>query len=475
MKPCCRWSPRSSAPAIPIPGRGHFRDSIAAGYWCQLLVTPALPGDPRRFGRCAAPARRPPAAGPSGRDAGHLETHLLNITTVPQHRRQLRPPAAGSPAGLVAAAGRRMPVLRCASNPARARLYERSVFARSVAGATTTRLDGAQREDAVIMSLRWCRWPRRRAGHERYRTWPPAAAASPACRGWMPPMAAMLAEMGGQLLVAGGRITLQPAPNPSPQLRAGAVGNLARRPAVLSAARPGSAAAGLPTPPVTIPLVADGRQLSPMPCVGGIAIASTAPCGRRHSPSQHRLRWPRCPGAPSSCLAPRCRPTRPRWPMRSAPAAPATRQFMSHQVPVPGMGDLAPDWLIVGEAPARRRTARACPSSVAPGQLLDRMLAAMGLDRQHKVHIANVIQGAARRTTAIPTGRDRAVRALAAAPGRAAAAPDSSSRLPLRGAYTLLTRIQSGRAPRPLAKLPLEQAARPGARSRSPVGACRWW
>lgn len=59
---------------------------------------------------------------------------------------------------------------------------------------------------------------------------------------------------------------------------------------------------------------------------------------------------------------------------------------------VPGMGDPAPDWLIVGEAPGEEEDRQGLPFVGRAGQLLDRMLAAMGLDRQHKVHIANVIK-----------------------------------------------------------------------------------
>lgn len=59
---------------------------------------------------------------------------------------------------------------------------------------------------------------------------------------------------------------------------------------------------------------------------------------------------------------------------------------------VPGMGDPAPDWLVVGEAPGEEEDRQGLPFVGRAGQLLDRMLAAMGLDRQHKVYIANVIK-----------------------------------------------------------------------------------
>lgn len=59
---------------------------------------------------------------------------------------------------------------------------------------------------------------------------------------------------------------------------------------------------------------------------------------------------------------------------------------------VPGMGDPAPDWLVVGEAPGEEEDRQGLPFVGRAGQLLDRMLAAMGLSREHQVYIANVIK-----------------------------------------------------------------------------------
>ena len=59
---------------------------------------------------------------------------------------------------------------------------------------------------------------------------------------------------------------------------------------------------------------------------------------------------------------------------------------------VPGMGDPAPDWLVVGEAPGEEEDRQGLPFVGRAGQLLDRMLAAMDLSRQRKVYIANVIK-----------------------------------------------------------------------------------
>ena len=57
-----------------------------------------------------------------------------------------------------------------------------------------------------------------------------------------------------------------------------------------------------------------------------------------------------------------------------------------------GVGDLQPEWMIVGEAPGENEDLQGEPFVGAAGQLLDRMLKAVGLDRHHKVYIANVLK-----------------------------------------------------------------------------------
>jgi uracil-DNA glycosylase len=57
-----------------------------------------------------------------------------------------------------------------------------------------------------------------------------------------------------------------------------------------------------------------------------------------------------------------------------------------------GGGDLRPDWMIVGEAPGESEDLRGEPFADAPGALLDNMLKAVGLNRRHKVFLANVIK-----------------------------------------------------------------------------------
>jgi len=57
-----------------------------------------------------------------------------------------------------------------------------------------------------------------------------------------------------------------------------------------------------------------------------------------------------------------------------------------------GVGDTRADWLIVGEAPGENEDLQGEPFVGQAGHLLDNMLKALGLDRHHKVYIANVLK-----------------------------------------------------------------------------------
>jgi uracil-DNA glycosylase len=59
---------------------------------------------------------------------------------------------------------------------------------------------------------------------------------------------------------------------------------------------------------------------------------------------------------------------------------------------VPGVGDVAAEWLFVGEAPGVEEDARGEPFVGQAGRLLDNMLAALGLARGRNVYIANVLK-----------------------------------------------------------------------------------
>jgi uracil-DNA glycosylase len=57
-----------------------------------------------------------------------------------------------------------------------------------------------------------------------------------------------------------------------------------------------------------------------------------------------------------------------------------------------GVGPARSDWLVIGEAPGAEEDRRGEPFVGAAGQLLDKMLAAIGLDRTRNVYIANVLK-----------------------------------------------------------------------------------
>ncbi|MDQ1344561.1 MAG: uracil-DNA glycosylase, partial [Pseudomonadota bacterium] len=59
---------------------------------------------------------------------------------------------------------------------------------------------------------------------------------------------------------------------------------------------------------------------------------------------------------------------------------------------VPGVGDRAAEWMFIGEAPGADEDARGEPFVGQAGQLLDNMLAALGMNRRRNVFIANVLK-----------------------------------------------------------------------------------
>ncbi len=59
---------------------------------------------------------------------------------------------------------------------------------------------------------------------------------------------------------------------------------------------------------------------------------------------------------------------------------------------VPGVGDRRAQWLLVGEAPGAEEDAKGEPFVGQAGRLLDNMLAALGMDRDKNVYIANVLK-----------------------------------------------------------------------------------
>ncbi|MFA7268682.1 MAG: uracil-DNA glycosylase [Sterolibacterium sp.] len=76
----------------------------------------------------------------------------------------------------------------------------------------------------------------------------------------------------------------------------------------------------------------------------------------------------------------------------SIAACRACELCQARQQAVPGVGDLSPDWLFVGEGPGAEEDQRGEPFVGQAGKLLDAMLAAIGLRRGKKVYIANTVK-----------------------------------------------------------------------------------
>lgn len=70
----------------------------------------------------------------------------------------------------------------------------------------------------------------------------------------------------------------------------------------------------------------------------------------------------------------------------------ACRLCESRQRAVPGIGDRRAAWMLVGEGPGAEEDRRGEPFVGAAGQLLDEMLAAIGLTRSQGVYIANAVK-----------------------------------------------------------------------------------
>ena len=73
-------------------------------------------------------------------------------------------------------------------------------------------------------------------------------------------------------------------------------------------------------------------------------------------------------------------------------ACKACRLCEQRQQAVPGVGDRQADWLFVGEGPGAEEDLRGEPFVGKAGQLLDAMLAAIGIERGKKVYIANTVK-----------------------------------------------------------------------------------
>lgn len=128
---------------------------------------------------------------------------------------------------------------------------------------------------------------------------------------------------------------------------------------------------------------------------------TAAPSGARSNRAAPTL-GPAPIAAGTTAPAPHTRPASPATAPAPAPDWDALEQQIhacqrcplgaQRQCAVPGMGDRRPDWLLVGEAPGEEEDRQGLPFVGRAGQLLDRMLAALQLQREQRVYIANVIK-----------------------------------------------------------------------------------
>src|SRR5947209_3956678 len=77
---------------------------------------------------------------------------------------------------------------------------------------------------------------------------------------------------------------------------------------------------------------------------------------------------------------------------QAVPACTACSLHKTRTQTVFGVGDENADWLLIGEAPGAEEDRLGDPFVGQAGKLLDNMLAAIGLNRQTNVYIANVLK-----------------------------------------------------------------------------------
>ncbi len=186
---------------------------------------------------------------------------------------------------------------------------------------------------------------------------------------------AMLAEMGIRLFEAlppSAPAAVEPAVARAAS-PAGTAGSAASPEAIRVPAHEGHAPApAFAEPPqVRAPVTPPAPRSAPVPPPARPASADAAPLGDRPA-GVESMDWDALEQAVSGCEA--CGLCRGR------------RQTVF------GTGDRQADWMIVGEAPGEQEDLRGEPFVGNAGQLLDSMLKAVGLDRGHRVYIANVIK-----------------------------------------------------------------------------------
>lgn len=127
-----------------------------------------------------------------------------------------------------------------------------------------------------------------------------------------------------------------------------------------------------PEPVVTAPVMPIVAEAVPSPVIVETAAVATNPSQRSDGAAIAQMDWPQLISSIQSCKACTLCETRTQA--------------------VPGVGDQQASLLVVGEAPGADEDAQGEPFVGRAGQLLDSMLAALGLKRGQGVYIANVLK-----------------------------------------------------------------------------------
>lgn len=131
-------------------------------------------------------------------------------------------------------------------------------------------------------------------------------------------------------------------------------------------------AENVPEPVVTAPAIPVVAKVAIPPVIDETETLTTHPSQRADSAAIAQMDWPQLIGSIQSCKACTLCETRTQA--------------------VPGVGDQQASLLVVGEAPGADEDAKGEPFVGRAGQLLDSMLAALGLKRGQGVYIANVLK-----------------------------------------------------------------------------------
>ncbi|HZY17080.1 MAG TPA: uracil-DNA glycosylase [Ramlibacter sp.] len=154
---------------------------------------------------------------------------------------------------------------------------------------------------------------------------------------------------------------------------------------------------GLRLLPPASPTTAASLAATPETEVGAGALLPALGAEKQHeAPARHDPEPLRAPQSPAAPLVARVVDDRAGlgWDELRTAVAACTACGLSgtRRQTVFGAGPARADWMVIGDPPDEHEDAQGEPFAGPPGQLLDSMLRAIGLDRQRNVSIANVLK-----------------------------------------------------------------------------------